>query len=119
MLSLMLDNSVKYGKSYIDVRVSRNNGKFRKGVIIEIENDADKVEQGNLNKYFDRFYRSDDARASGLEGSGIGLSIVREIAELHKGTVAARGEGDKFIVTISFEKSVFAGKTKNNTKSGL
>ena len=53
------------------------------------------------------------------EGSGIGLSIVREIAELHKGTVAARGEGDKFIVTISFEKSVFAGKTKNNTKPGL
>lgn len=119
MLSLMLDNSVKYGKSYIDVRVSRNNGKFRKGVIIEIENDADKVEQGNLNKYFDRFYRSDDARASGLEGSGIGLSIVREIAELHKGTVAARGEGDKFIVTISFEKSVFAGKNKNNTKPRL
>jgi two-component system sensor histidine kinase MprB len=41
---------------------------------------------------FDRFYRSADARA--MPGAGLGLAIVREVAEAHGGTVAAENAGD-------------------------
>jgi two-component system sensor histidine kinase MprB len=41
---------------------------------------------------FDRFYRSADARS--MPGAGLGLAIVREVAEAHGGTVAAENAGD-------------------------
>jgi two-component system, OmpR family, sensor histidine kinase MprB len=41
---------------------------------------------------FDRFYRSADARA--MPGAGLGLAIVREVAEAHGGTVVAENAGD-------------------------
>lgn len=110
MVALLLDNAMKYGKSYVKVSARKTVTKLKREIVIEFRNDAESVEQGNLEKYFDRFYRSDGARASGIEGSGIGLSIVREIAELHKGKVSARGEGNEFIVTISFDKFSFGRK---------
>ncbi|MFN3392365.1 MAG: sensor histidine kinase [Meiothermus ruber] len=48
-----------------------------------------------LNKVFDRFYRAEASRSRATGGSGLGLSIVKALVELHKGTVAAhnRPEG--------------------------
>ena len=107
MVSLLLDNAVKYGKSYVKISARKTITKLKRIIVLEFRNDAENVEQGNLDKYFARFFRSDGARASGIEGSGIGLSIVQEIAELHKGKVSARGEGNDFVVTITFDKFSF------------
>ena len=107
MVSLLLDNAVKYGKSYVKISARKTITKLKRIIALEFRNDAENVEQGNLDKYFARFFRSDGARASGIEGSGIGLSIVQEIAELHKGKVSARGEGNDFVVTITFDKFSF------------
>ncbi len=98
MLSLILDNAVKYGKNNIVISLKRN----KKDINLQIKNDTESVEQGNLDKYFDRFFRSDETRASGVEGSGIGLSIVKEIVGLHKGRITATGRGNEFIIDISF-----------------
>ncbi|GIW29486.1 MAG: hypothetical protein KatS3mg070_2849 [Meiothermus sp.] len=48
-----------------------------------------------LHKVFDRFYRAEASRSRATGGSGLGLSIVKALVELHKGTVAAhnRPEG--------------------------
>ncbi|MNW69613.1 Sensor protein SrrB [compost metagenome] len=52
---------------------------------------------------FDRFYKVDRARTRDSSSSGLGLSIVRKIIEVHGGTVEAKstvGEGTTFTVTL-------------------
>ncbi len=53
------------------------------------------IPQEALNKVFDRFYRAETSRSRATGGSGLGLSIVRALVELHGGSVAAynRPEG--------------------------
>ena len=59
------------------------------------------MSQEVVSHVFDRFYRGDPARSSDREGAGLGLSLVRWIAERHGGvmSVASRpGEGSTFSV---------------------
>ena len=65
------------------------------------------IAPGDLPLVFDRFFRADPARAS-TGGSGLGLSIVRSIAEAHGGTVTVESElgiGSTFVVTLHRHKS--------------
>ena len=58
------------------------------GVILEVEDNGAGVAPSEISRLFDRFYRTDKSRRAG--GSGLGLSIVRQVAELHGGSVAAK-----------------------------
>ncbi len=49
----------------------------------------------HLPHLFERFYRTDWARAKGAGGPGLGLPIVKEIAEAHGGTVSVTSQVDK------------------------
>ena len=46
------------------------------------------MEKEEMDRIFDRFYKVDTARARNVEGSGLGLSIVQKIVELHNGNVS-------------------------------
>ncbi|MEZ5250720.1 MAG: sensor histidine kinase [Ilumatobacteraceae bacterium] len=59
--------------------------------------------EADLPRVFDRFYRSDEARA--LPGSGLGLAIVRDLAESHGGSVSATNR-DGGGATIGFRLPV-------------
>ena len=55
---------------------------------------------------FERFYKADKARTPSKEGSGLGLSIVKKILDLHKGTIdfeSQPGQGTTFIVSLPVE----------------
>jgi PAS domain S-box-containing protein len=61
------------------------------------------ISADDLERIFDRFFRSDQAKLKGIEGTGLGLSIVKEIIEAHQGTVAVQstpGDGSCFTVRL-------------------
>jgi signal transduction histidine kinase len=71
------------------------------GCRLSVSDDGAGVSQADLGRLFDRFYRTDRARKAG--GSGLGLSIVRQVAELHGGKASAepnRPKGLKVTVTL-------------------
>ena len=97
LICIVLENAAKYGLTTIDISLHKNNKK----VELTFKNDVTEIEQGNLKKYFERFYRSSDVRSTKIEGSGIGLSICSEIVEFHNGSIKARGEDNFFIIKIT------------------
>lgn len=96
--SIVLENASKYAKSFTSLTLSQKN----KRAFIEVENDAEGVSVGNMDMCFERFYRTNSARASAVSGTGIGLSIAKSIVELHGGTINAVGsENGVFKIKIS------------------
>ncbi|MFI7406299.1 ATP-binding protein [Streptomyces sp. NPDC049541] len=83
-ISNLVENAVKFdrdGTGPIEIAVS---GPARAGTVrVEILDRGPGIADGDLIRIFDRFYRAADARS--LPGSGLGLSIVREVAMAHGG----------------------------------
>jgi two-component system sensor histidine kinase MprB len=79
-ISNLIDNALKYGAGDIEVAVA--------GTRLEVCDHGAGINDADLPRVFDRFYRSDDARTA--SGSGLGLAIVQQIVTLHGGTVWAR-----------------------------
>jgi len=94
----LLTNAAKYGGSdRVEIEVGQNEGCVSFAV-----RDFGVGLSGDENlRVFDRFWRADPARTQG--GTGLGLPISKEDAELHGGTLKAwgkQGEGSEFILTI-------------------
>ena len=77
----LLDNAVKHGggDGAVDVRV--------RGGEVSVRDHGAGIAAADLPHVFDRFWRA--PRARGLPGAGLGLAIVRQVAEAHGGTVRA------------------------------
>jgi signal transduction histidine kinase/ligand-binding sensor domain-containing protein/DNA-binding response OmpR family regulator len=78
--------------------------KKRGGVcVFSIQDSGAGIEANDIDKIFDRFYRGKQTDASNISGSGIGLSFVKELTELHNGKIYAvseLGKGSVFTVEI-------------------
>ena len=92
LLSILLDNARKYSLTETHVSLTKNGLKAQ----LEISNDAEGVKNGNLSEVFNRFYRSDKARSSSIEGSGIGLAIAKQISEKNHFKISAYGTAGKY-----------------------
>lgn len=95
----LLDNALAHAAGMKRVRISTED--TPDGAALRVEDDGAGVPPADLPRLFDRFYRTDKSRRAG--GSGLGLSIVRQVAELHGGTAvaeAARPKGLKVTVTL-------------------
>lgn len=95
VINNIISNSVKYmdkPHGQIDIRILDEVDSIR----VEIEDNGKGIAQKDLQKVFERFYRTDASRNSAQGGSGIGLSIVKKIIEDHGGYIWAtsrEGEG--------------------------
>lgn len=87
--SNILDNSVKYKdkeKCESRIIISKSNSFVK----IEFADNGPGVDENNLNKLFDVFYRTDKARSNTGNGSGIGLAFVKKAVVAMGGTVEAK-----------------------------
>ncbi|MPN38481.1 Adaptive-response sensory-kinase SasA [bioreactor metagenome] len=84
----LLENSLKYaGEQNVQMKIILSEEEQK--VVLRFEDNGPGVEQGALEKIFDSFYRTDPARSSLKKGSGLGLSVAREIIESFGGGIYA------------------------------
>lgn len=100
----IINNSVKYmdkKKGVIIISVAENEN----NVQIKFEDNGSGINHDELLHVFDRFYRTDKSRNSDTGGSGIGLSIAKDIIQEHKGEIwATSKEGVGTIMHITLPK---------------
>jgi len=84
LVGILLDNAVKYCDEGGEIKVSL---KQKRHIILTVENSYAAAESLQLDRLFDRFYRSDKARSSA--GYGIGLSIAKAIVQAHRGEITS------------------------------
>jgi len=102
----LISNSIKYGKfrGHTYVRVYE----LFEEVLVEVTDDGMGIEEKNLPRVFERFYRTDKSRSRKIGGSGLGLAIVKHIIEAHEQTINVRsteGMGTTFAFTLEKVKA--------------
>jgi len=97
LLSALIDNMNKYMKTHGEITLCEN----KRNILIKTSNDCDDLEEGDLDKYLDRFARGNSRN---IEGSGIGLSMAKEVVDMHKGKIKVYGKNDRFNIEISLKK---------------
>ncbi len=87
----ILSNAAKYGK--IDGQTTASIYKMEdEKILIEIGDDGIGIDEEHLPRLFERFYRTDDARAREIGGTGLGLAICKHIVEAHGETIHVRSK---------------------------
>ncbi|MEN8405407.1 heavy metal sensor histidine kinase [Acinetobacter seifertii] len=99
--SNLLSNAIKYGKSdsVIKIKCQQNNDQIE----LTIENESPPLSQEQLNRLFDRFYRTDTSRQRVEEGTGLGLAIAKSILDVHGATIQANYDDGHIIFKIIFK----------------
>lgn len=110
----LLENAIKYNTEGGHVSVSVTNGG---NVQLVVEDDGLGIPEAERAKVFERFYRVSLSSNLEINGSGLGLSIVSEIARLHNATVTIdsgkNSKGTKFTVTFPTELPVTGSASQN------
>ncbi|TCK92721.1 signal transduction histidine kinase [Natranaerovirga hydrolytica] len=97
----LLKNAYHYTSENDFVKVSVENASHH--VIIIVEDSGCGIKKEDIPFVFERFYRGDSSRNKATGGSGLGLSIVKEIINAHNGTIrveSTEGQGSKFIISL-------------------
>lgn len=101
----LIDNAFKYGKTNGTTSVSLFT--MHNQVLVEVTDDGAGIDEKNLPRLFERFYRTDSSRSRQIAGSGLGLAIVKHIIEAHEQTINVRstiGIGSTFGFTLEKAK---------------
>jgi two-component system phosphate regulon sensor histidine kinase PhoR len=100
IMSNLLSNAIRYtDKGTITIQGELRN----QSIIIQVKDSGQGIEPNQLERIFDRFYRTDAARSRVQGGTGLGLAITRAIIQAHQGTIQAKSQlhkGTVFIITL-------------------
>lgn len=88
----IFSNSVKYKKPNQTGKIEMSVSSNEKYAIIRISDNGTGIDDESVKHVFETFYRADPARTNVREGSGLGLSICKQIVNLHDGNIWATGE---------------------------
>lgn len=98
----LIANSIKYanGEKFIRIAAGNGGGKIK----ITVEDRGRGIEKREIGKIFEPFYRSKNVVDEQIHGSGLGLSLVKQIVDAHGGRIAVEseiGKGSRFTIVLS------------------
>lgn len=110
IITNLLSNAFKFTPDGGTVEFSVSSGGNE--LTIEVSNTGSQISDENRTKIFERFYQVDSKHQA--EGTGIGLALVKQLAELHHGnvTVSSDSRHTVFIVQIPIEDAAYAKDEK-------
>lgn len=91
----LIDNAIKYNIKDGQINICCNNK------VLSIEDNGIGIDEINLPRIFERFYRVDKAKSKTLGGTGLGLAIVKHVCEIHNFNISVESQinkGSKFII---------------------
>jgi hypothetical protein len=97
----LVDNAIKYSNPGGEVLLGLAVRDSR--LVITVSDQGVGIPPSDLDRVFERFYRTDKARSRELGGTGLGLAIVKHIARVHNGDIGVDsllGKGTTFTMTI-------------------
>jgi PAS domain S-box-containing protein len=103
----LLSNAIKYSPEGGTVTISLQQSPHE--VVLEVRDQGMGLSAQQCSKLFQKFYRTSDAQARGIKGTGLGLNLVRQIIETHGGRIEVfserdnGGKGSTFRVTLPSE----------------
>lgn len=110
VVSNLVVNSIKYSKESSTTEVSIED-LVKNKIIVRVTDNGEGIENQNIPRLFERFYRVDKSGSRKEGGSGLGLAIVKHIIEAHKEKIyveSVYGVGSEFSFTLE--------KTKESVK---
>lgn len=101
MMVNLIENAIKYGKDDGKIWVKATNKENEK--VIVVKDDGIGIEEKDLSRIAERFYRVDKSRSRKVGGTGLGLSIVKHTATLLNGELKVKskhGKGSEFSIIL-------------------
>lgn len=102
LMVIFLENAACYTMESGNIKLSLQNTADKK-IRLAVSDSGIGIEQHNLAKIFDRFYREDNSRQYHSDGSGLGLSIAKWIVDEHLGIIevqSVKDQGTEFVVIL-------------------
>jgi len=100
----LLTNAIKYNRPGGEVTLAAEESD--EAICIAVKDTGIGVHEDDLDRIFDKFFRSDCEVVRGKSGHGLGLALARQIVELHHGTLSVSsvpGEGSEFVIELRKE----------------
>jgi signal transduction histidine kinase len=110
--SNVIENAVKYSKRNSEIVID---GAHRPGtdiVSVTVRNSGIPLAASDLDRVFERGYRTEEAKNAYPAGTGFGLFIAKRIVELHEGTLSAKSTRDGAIFELSLPIRALEGKAR-------
>jgi signal transduction histidine kinase len=105
-LTNLIDNAVKYSGD--SRRIILRSSVQGPSLVISVKDFGQGIHKDDQNKVFDRFYRGGDPLTRSVKGSGLGLALVKEIVDAHRGKVHVESEpgaGSTFSIMLPLPRT--------------
>lgn len=103
----LIDNALKF--SHSDSTITIETTERNEKIFVSVKDTGIGIPKDNINKIWERFYKTDLSRGKDKKGTGLGLSIVKEIIQAHGeniNCISTEGVGTEFIFTLPLAKEL-------------
>lgn len=115
VLNNLLSNALKFTNEGVVALKVFEDQTTDKGLVLQLTDTGIGIAPKDMDRIFDRFYQAERELSAHKQGTGIGLSLVRQLIELHKGKIevtSENGKGSTFRVVLPVVGSAFADSEK-------